>query len=309
MAFGRTIFPMRGRSKTAPVRRQKRKEEKYVTSASDNDSHDTVLTQAGLGPDDAFPLFETALAASALDHVETDIAAYRAHGAELAAKAQSQGASTVEDPESIVRRLADTIAYDFGYEGDTETYDAPENADLIRVIDRRKGLPVALGVLYLHTARAIGWPVFGVNLPGHFVLAAGDSDAPVIFDPFHKGQALSADDVASLMMQAQQDADDEGTYRLSGMTDREVLMRLMNNQRMRAAQSGDAQRTAEILRRMVLIVPKSAALWSDFAEASQAAGNMRSAIGAFEQVANLAPASDLSANAKAALTSLRKQLN
>lgn len=269
-------------------------------------THDETLKQAGLGSDDAFPLFAAALAASALDHADADMVDYEAHGAELAAKAQVYAVSS---PEDMVRRLADTVAFEFGYEGDAENYDAPENADLIRVIDRRRGLPVALGVLYLHVARSCGWPVFGINLPGHFVLAAGDSDMPVIFDPFHKGRALSTDDVASLLMQAQQGAGDDGTYRLSGMTDREVLMRLMNNQRMRAAQGGDAQRTAEILRRMVMIVPQSAALWSDFGEASQAAGNMRAAIGAFEQTMLLAPSSDVSTKAEVALQSLRKKLN
>src|SRR3546814_8592275 len=43
---------------------------------------------------------------------------------------------------------------EFGYHGDTESYDDPQNADLVRVIDRRMGLPVSLGVLYIHAARA-----------------------------------------------------------------------------------------------------------------------------------------------------------
>ena len=63
------------------------------------------------------------------------------------------------------------------------------------------------------------------------------------------------------------------------------------------------------VRRMVLVVPQAAGLWSDFGDASQAAGNMRAAIGAFEQVMLLAPSSDVSAKAEMALQSLRKKLN
>src|SRR3546814_8702530 len=50
--------------------------------------------------------------------------------------------------------LAGVLLAEFGYHGDTESYDDPQNADLVRVIDRRMGLPVSLGVLYIHAARA-----------------------------------------------------------------------------------------------------------------------------------------------------------
>ncbi len=277
-----------------------------MTSSGDKERHDSLLKAAGQEASGDFPLFAAALAASALDHGDADMGAYEEHGAELVAKA---GPDEQLAPEEIVRRLSETLAMQYGYRGDADDYDAPENADLIRVIDRRKGLPVALGVLYLHVARGCGWPVFGVNLPGHFVLAAGESDTPVIFDPFHQGRTLTPDDVVALAQQAGQEGSEDEPIRLSGMNDRDVLIRLMNNQRMRAAQGGDAQRTSEILRRMVLIAPQSAPLWSDYGAASQAAGNLRAAMAAFGQVGELAPDTDLAANADAALQALRTKLN
>ena len=63
------------------------------------------------------------------------------------------------------RALARTFCERFDYRGDSETYDDTQNADLIRVIRRRRGLPVALGILYLHAARAQGWPAVGLNFP------------------------------------------------------------------------------------------------------------------------------------------------
>ena len=78
---------------------------------------------------------------------------------------------------------------------------------------------------------------------------------------------------------------------------------------MRAAQAGDAQRTAEILRRMVLILPQAAPLWSDYGQAAQAAGNMKAAIAAFQQVIALVPGTDLAAQAEALLGTSRKTLN
>ena len=280
-----------------------------MTTADPKAPYYDLLEQAGETGDSNFPLFEAALACAALDHEGEDIEAYRAHALDLVDSVKENASGDDADPEQIAQLLSDALAGGYGYEGDGDTYEAPENADIIDVIERRRGLPVALGVLYIHVARAFDWPVYGVNLPGHFVLAVGDQETPVIFDPFNKGQILSAEDVATLMMQAEQEAGDDGTYRLSGMTDREVLMRLLNNQRMRAAQGGDADWTAEILRRMVLIVPDSGPLWSDYAKAAQAAGIMRAAIGAFEKVSELSPATDMSAEAQIALLGLRKQLN
>ena len=58
--------------------------------------------------------------------------------------------------EDAAKLLAGLLAGRFGYDGDRLSYDDPQNADLMAVIDRRRGLPVALGILYLHAARAGG---------------------------------------------------------------------------------------------------------------------------------------------------------
>ena len=43
--------------------------------------------------------------------------------------------------------LSDILFKRHGYRGDIDSYDNPQNANLMRVIERRKGLPVALGIL------------------------------------------------------------------------------------------------------------------------------------------------------------------
>ena len=79
------------------------------------------------------------------------------------------------DLSDLVRRrgaspeaLAEVIARSYGYRGDTESYDDLQNADLVRVIERRKGLPVALSILYLDVARRQGWEAEGLAFPGAF---------------------------------------------------------------------------------------------------------------------------------------------
>ena len=70
-------------------------------------------------------------------------------------------------------QLAEIVARSYAYRGDSDTYDDLQNADLVRVIERRKGLPVALSILYLHVARAQGWDAEGLAFPAHFLIRVG----------------------------------------------------------------------------------------------------------------------------------------
>src|SRR5438270_365072 len=113
-----------------------------------------------------------ALLLARIDAPDSDWRGVARHLSELAREA-------VELARGIPRRdlparagaLAGLISGRHRYLGDTETYDDPANANLIRVVERRRGLPVALGVIWLHCTRAIGWGAHGIDFPGHFLLA------------------------------------------------------------------------------------------------------------------------------------------
>ncbi|MGJ3629487.1 transglutaminase family protein [Sphingomonas sp. MMS24-JH45] len=71
-------------------------------------------------------------------------------------------------------------------------------------MDRRRGLPVALSILYVAAARRAGWLAAALDVPGHVLVLVGDEAAPVIVDPFRGGLAVSAEDLAA-MLDAQSD--------------------------------------------------------------------------------------------------------
>ena len=80
-----------------------------------------------------------------------------------------------------------------GFAGATEEYDHPDNSMLDLVLERRTGLPIALSVVYVATARRAGIALDGVGLPGHYV--AGQfppgGGTPTLLDPFAGGVALA----------------------------------------------------------------------------------------------------------------------
>ena len=75
--------------------------------------------------------------------------------------------------------------------GDREDYDDPRNSFLNEVLDRRVGIPISLAVLGMEVGRRIGVPVWGVGLPGHFIVR-DKVDPRVFIDPFHGGRQLDA---------------------------------------------------------------------------------------------------------------------
>ena len=61
-----------------------------------------------------------------------------------------------------------------GYAGNTTNYHSPQNSFINTVLDSKKGNPLLLSIIYSYIAQSNGIPVYGVNLPDHFILAYED---------------------------------------------------------------------------------------------------------------------------------------
>jgi regulator of sirC expression with transglutaminase-like and TPR domain len=268
-----------------------------------------ALAQVGAARDHAIDLADTALMLAALDHPGLDLAPYRAHLATLAAEtgaAAAGGAAEALAPR--IRALADTFAAQ-GYEGDIDTYDDPQNADLISVIDRRRGLPVALAVLWLHAARAQGWMAAGLAFPGHFLIRLESERERAILDPFHGGELREAGELRDLLKQvAGMDAELRPEH-YAAVGNRDILLRLLNNVKLRSLQAGDATRALEIVDRLRLIAPNHVELLREAALCHMRLDNLKRAAEMLERY--LAEADDGPARDEAAtlLQHLRARLN
>ncbi|MGW1776481.1 transglutaminase-like domain-containing protein [Streptomyces sp. NPDC002104] len=79
-----------------------------------------------------------------------------------------------------------------GFHGTPADYDRLSSSLLHEVLRRRRGLPILLSVVWLEVARRAGAPVYGLALPGHFVVGFGDPEEGVVVDPFAGGASLGA---------------------------------------------------------------------------------------------------------------------
>ncbi|HEY5338187.1 MAG TPA: transglutaminase-like domain-containing protein [Rhizomicrobium sp.] len=265
------------------------------------------LRQLGAAGDGPHDIAVAALMLSSLDHAGRSFEPYEVHLEEIAEAARGEARLAVH-AEDGARALSTLMAGRFGYDGDRLSYDDPQNADMMTVIDRRRGLPVALGILYLHAARAAGFEACGLNSPGHFLLRLSLRGHEALLDPFNGGAALDTERLGVPPAMRTPGPDDP---RLSQtVSDVEVLLRLQNNLKLRALNSGERVRALEITKRMVLIAPRSPDLWIDLARLSESSGALGAAQKAYEACLTLAKSGQgLHNEAALGLQALKRRLN
>ncbi|MFD5100621.1 transglutaminase family protein [Streptomyces albidochromogenes] len=135
--------------------------------------------------------------------------------------------------------LADVLGTRCGFGGTPGDYQRLESSLLHEVLRRRRGLPILLSVVWIEVARRAGAPVYGVALPGHFVVGFGSRDEQVLADPFDGGRLLTGADAELLVAGATGEPLDPGM--LVPADPLEIVLRILNN--IRAWASARPERT------------------------------------------------------------------
>jgi regulator of sirC expression with transglutaminase-like and TPR domain len=227
--------------------------------AAGPDMNAMTITAYGLVDDSEIDLDLAALSLSELDHPGIDVSPYIELLQEIGSRVREVGAHA-STAIAQSQALAAVFHGEFGFAGDVASYDVPLNGDLIRVLDRRKGLPVSLSILYVAAARRMGWAAQALNMPGHVMVRIGDAGA-VVIDPFNKGALVNHDQMVALLMNAAAAGETVSAENAGPMTNRNVLVRLLMNQASRAERGGDSDRAMTLYRRMTLVAPENPDGW------------------------------------------------
>ncbi len=283
---------------------------KSDTSASESEKRrgiEAALAALGHEDDADIDLAESALLLAAFDDPGLRLDPYRRHLAALVRDVGSEG--EISGAAERAERLHAMIAARWGYRGDAEHYDDIANASLARVIDRRKGLPVALGVLYIHAARGQGWPMAGLNFPGHFLIRIDGRGERLILDPFNDGRVLAVDELRQLLKVAEGNSAELEAAHYEPVGNRDILLRLQNNLRMRLFRTGEVRRAAAITESMLRIAPGETALWREAGVLYAEVGEVAPAISALERFLDTAGSDTARHEAAALLQKLRSRLH
>jgi len=105
-------------------------------------------------------------------------------------------------PGTVLERckvLNRVIFHEFGFRGDVENFYDPANSYLSQVIDRRKGIPITLSILYILVGQRCNLPLDPVSVPGRFMVGCFEEEEPFYIDAFERGIFRSADEVERMV--------------------------------------------------------------------------------------------------------------
>lgn len=204
--------------------------------------------------------------------------------------------------------LCEVIVEQEGFTGNEDDYYDPQNSYLNRVLERRTGIPISLGIIWIEVARRLKWPVSGINMPGHFLLRIDDPDRFVLIDPFRGGRAVGVDDCKRILAHH---FDGKVEFRdefLNPVGARYILTRVLNNLRQIYFSSQDWDRLRLVVRRLAAIQPNEPRVLQYLAAVSYYSGDVRGACAELSAYLDARPDADDSPRIREQLVQLQAVL-
>ncbi len=207
--------------------------------------------------------------------------------------------------DETVERLNDFLFREIGFAGDTESYEDPRNSYLNEVLDRRRGIPISLSLVYTEVGQRLGLPVAGVGFPGHFLVKwAGDPE--VLVDAFF-GKVISRDECAGRLRASFGPGAQLDDRMLAPAAPREILARWLRNLKQNHLGRGDLERALGAVDRILLVTPDDAAELRDRGILYYRLECFAAALADFERYLALGPRDQLAAEIRARLPELRRE--
>jgi regulator of sirC expression with transglutaminase-like and TPR domain len=142
-------------------------------------------------------------------------------------------------PEKV--KIINHILFDVhNFSGNTTNYHAPQNSYINNVLESKKGNPLLLSIIYTIVAQSLDIPIYGVNLPEHFILcyidvdhmgvpsSKGNGGSNVLFyiNPFSKGAVFGQKEIDAFLRQLKLEPLDMFYEPCSNL---EIIKRLLRN--------------------------------------------------------------------------------
>ena len=128
--------------------------------------------------------------------------------------------------EEAVKTINRYLFVDQGFSGNTTQYYDVENSYLNKVLERKTGIPISLSTVYLLIGKRLHLPVYGVGMPGHFLVKYETGRYRIFVDAFNGGALLTQRDCARFLDQAGYGFDERFLQKTPA---RSILIRMIKN--------------------------------------------------------------------------------
>jgi regulator of sirC expression with transglutaminase-like and TPR domain len=266
---------------------------------------------AQVGPqvgDENVDLVRSALTIARTEYPDLDIEPYVARIDELARRAAARISDTGDAAQTIAA-LSHTLFDEAGLRGNREDYYDPRNSFLNDVLDRGLGIPITLALIYMEVGRRLGFPLFGVGMPGHFLLKHYDIDGrETLVDCFNGGDILSPQDCQRRLDEIYSGQMTLRPEFLFAVSRRQILTRILNNLKTVHLSTRNFRKVLSLVDLLLVIYPRSPEDVKQRALLRHSLGLTAGAVEDLEQYLKMSPdASDADEIRQTAL-SLRRML-
>jgi regulator of sirC expression with transglutaminase-like and TPR domain len=146
---------------------------------------------------------------------------------------------------------------DLGFRGNQQDYYNPQNSFLNDVIEHRVGIPITLALVYLGIAQRIAFPMVGVGMPGHFLIAPVQDEMAIFVDVFAGGEILFTQDCHDRLRKMFGGKLAMRSDFLTPITNRQFLARMLTNLKAIYLSQGDIDATLAAIERILILFPEA----------------------------------------------------
>ena len=208
-------------------------------------------------PEGKIDLGRGALLLARTEYPDLDVDAELARLDRLAVEA-TPAVEAQQDAVWRVSALRSFLAGDCGFRGNEQDYYDPKNSCLNQVLESRTGIPITLSVVYMEVGRRLGLPLFGVGLPGHFLVKHQARGQTLFLDPFHEGRTVTPAECREMVETMYQGKVPFQTSFLAAVDKRYILLRMLNNLRGIYLHRQQLQKALRVVEMILVITPDSA---------------------------------------------------
>lgn len=210
-------------------------------------------------PEVKLDLAAAALQIASEEYPGLDLASYLVRLDRLAERAAGQLSLSVEpDVIDSLDSINRTLYREEGFCGNADVYYDPRNSFLNEVLDRRRGIPITLSIVYMEVGRRLGLNIRGVGLPGHFLVKCLAASGEWLIDPFFGGKTVTEAECRQRLKRLHGEEFPFQRSFLDCVTKRQILGRLLANLKMIYLVQKDFGRALNVIDKILLIFPQAA---------------------------------------------------
>ena len=155
-------------------------------------------------------------------------------------------------PAEKVKMINHVFYHVYGFSGNTTNHHDPQNSYLNQVLDSKKGNQITLAIIYALIAQKLDIPIYGVNLPQHFILAyldeqeqAEDENGVLFYiNVFNKGYIFGKRDIDQFLRQLKIEPN-KAFYQPCSNT--EIIKRVLRNLISSYEKAGATEKVKELM--------------------------------------------------------------